>query len=76
MFNKKLFYELCEKYGVELSNQYEKPMLKVDGEIREVMEQDVNDFLPQYQRIVPYQDSSIYTIQVVYTYEPQELMIA
>ena len=23
MFNKELFYALCDKYGVELSNQYQ-----------------------------------------------------
>ena len=50
MFTRDLFYTLCDKYGVELSDQYEKPMLKVDGAIRELVEQDVKDILPQRPR--------------------------
>ena len=46
MFTRDLFYTLCDKYGVELSDQYEKPMLKVDGAIRELVEQDVTDIDP------------------------------
>lgn len=77
MFNKELFYALCEKYGVELSDQYDKPMLKTDGEIRELVEQDVKDLLPQYQGTVSYRDNSkAYKIETSYIYEPQELMIA
>lgn len=33
MFDSKLFYDLCEKYGVELSDKYSEPMIKVNGEI-------------------------------------------
>lgn len=50
MFTRDLFYTLCDKYGVELSDQYDRPMLKVDGEIREFVEQDVKDILPQRSR--------------------------
>lgn len=77
MFNKELFYALCDKYGVELSDQYDKPMLKTDSEIRELVEQDVKDLLPQYQGTVSYRDSSnAYKIETSYMYAPQELMIA
>ena len=41
MFNKELFYDLCNKYGVELSDEYSKPMIKTDGEVRQLEEQDV-----------------------------------
>lgn len=58
MFNKELFYALCDKYGVELSNQYDKPMLKTNGEIRELVEQDVKGLLPQYQGTVSYQEAA------------------
>ena len=58
MFNKELFYALCNKYGVELSDQYDKPMLKTDGGVRELVEQDVRDLLPRYQETVSYQNSS------------------
>ena len=44
MFNKELFYALCNKYGVELSDQYDKPMLKTDGGVRELVEQDEISF--------------------------------
>lgn len=31
MFDKELFYSLCEKYQVELCEEYDKPMIK-DGD--------------------------------------------
>lgn len=52
MFNKELFYDLCNKYGVELSDEYSKPMIKTDGEVRQLEEQDVRDLLPRYQETV------------------------
>lgn len=77
MFNKELFYALCDKYNVELSDQYDKPMLKTEGGIRELVEQDVKDLLPQYQGTVSYRDNSnMYKIKTSYIYVPQELMIA
>ena len=27
MFNRELFYTLCDKYGVEFSDKYDKPMV-------------------------------------------------
>ena len=58
MFNKELFYDLCNKYGVELSDEYSKPMIKTDGEVRQLEEQDVRDLLPRYQETVFYQNKS------------------
>ena len=40
MFDSKLFYDLCEKYGVELSDKYSEPMIKVHGEIIPLKEYD------------------------------------
>ena len=77
MFNKELFYDLCNKYGVELSDEYSKPMIKTDGEVRQLEEQDVRDLLPRYQETVFYQNKSIaYKIETSYVYIPQDLMIA
>ena len=77
MFNKELFYDLCNKYGVELSDEYSKPMIKTDGEVRQVEEQDVRDLLPRYQETVFYQSkSNAYKIETSYVYIPQDLMIA
>ena len=45
MFDKHLFYALCEKYGVELSEDYTKNMVEVDGKIREITEQDMLEIL-------------------------------
>lgn len=77
MFNKELFYDLCNKYGVELSDEYNKPMIKTDGEIRQLEEQDVKNLLPRYQETVFYQNNSnAYKIETSYVYIPQDLMIA
>ena len=77
MFNKELFYDLCNKYGVELSDEYSKPMIKTDGEVRQLEEQDVRDLLSRYQETVFYQNkSNAYKIETSYVYIPQDLMIA
>ena len=42
MFNEELFYSLCKKYGVELSDKYDKPMIKEkDGTLRPLSDDDV-----------------------------------
>ena len=40
MFDSKLFYDLCKEYGVELSDKYSEPMIKVNGEIIPLKEYD------------------------------------
>lgn len=48
MFNGELFYKLCEKYDVEVSNKYNKPMIKEkDGTVRSTSDDDVLNFLPK-----------------------------
>ena len=49
MFNRELFYALCDKYGVEFSDQYDKPMLKTEDGLRELVEQDVKDIFSKRQ---------------------------
>lgn len=45
-FDRDLFYRLCEKYGVELLDKYDKPMIKEsDGSIRLLTDEDVNNLL-------------------------------
>lgn len=42
MFNRELFYGLCEKYGVELSDKHDRPMIEEkDGTIRPLSDDDV-----------------------------------
>lgn len=41
-FDAELFYRFCEKYGVELSDKYDNPMIKEkDGTIRPLSDDDV-----------------------------------
>ena len=48
-FNKELFYNVCEKYGVELSDKYDRPMIKEkDGSIRPLSDDDVFHLLDRY----------------------------
>ena len=45
-FDKELFYRLCEKYGVEFSDEYDKPMLKEpDGTVKPLTDKDVLNIL-------------------------------
>ena len=45
-FDRDLFYRLCEKYNVELSDKYDKPMIKEsDGSIRSLTDEDVLNIL-------------------------------
>lgn len=40
-FDKDLLYRLCEKYGVELSDKYGKPMIKeYDGTVRPLIDEE------------------------------------
>ena len=42
MFNRELFYCLCEKYGVELSDKHDRSMIEEkDGTIRPLSDDDV-----------------------------------
>lgn len=45
-FDRDLFYRLCEKYGLELSDKYDKPMIKEsDGTVRSLTDKDVLNIL-------------------------------
>ncbi len=45
-FDRDLFYRLCEKYGLELSDKYDKPMIKEsDGTVRPLTDKDVLNIL-------------------------------
>lgn len=54
MFDRDLFYSLCNKYGVELSDQYDKPMLKTDDALREITEKDIKNLIPQFEEVFLY----------------------
>lgn len=45
-FDRDLFYRLCEKYGVELSDKYDKSMIKEsNGSIRPLTDKDILNIL-------------------------------
>lgn len=45
-FDRDLFYHLCKKYSVELSDKYDKTMIKEsDGTVRSLTDEDVLNIL-------------------------------
>ena len=45
MFNKGLFLSLCGKYDVELSDTLARPMIKVESELHDITNCDINRVL-------------------------------
>lgn len=77
MFNEKLFYSLCEKHGVELSSNYDKPMIQVDNEIRALTADDIKNIIPSFQHYIFYDSSNITSSQkTAQAYCPNELITA
>ena len=42
MFDKDLFLSLCGKYDVELSDTLARPMIKVESELHDITNRDIN----------------------------------
>ena len=59
MFDKALFYSLCEKYQVELSNKYDRPMIKDGEDIHAITVDDVKRVFSNCQLYFNYGDSKI-----------------
>lgn len=74
MFDRDLFYSLCDKYGVELSDQYDRPMLKADDGLREITEADVKNLMPQFQEVFLYCNKIELCDKNIYM--PEDLLIA
>lgn len=49
MFDKNLFFALCEKYNVELSDSEKKPMIKDGNGVHTVTNEDVRRIFAPYQ---------------------------
>ncbi len=65
MFDKNLFFALCEKYNVELSDSAKKPMLKDRNGVHAVTNEDVSRIFAPCQTFFEYSgeklDSNIIT---------------
>lgn len=59
MFDKDLFFSLCERYGVELSETLDVPMIKEGGEMHEITESDVKRIFAPHQTYCEYSANRI-----------------
>ena len=77
MFNKELFYSLCEKYQVELSDKFETAMIK-DGEVlKRLNEDEVKKVFPNFKTYFSYEKSGIKTkSKSLSSFEVLEYLIA
>lgn len=41
MTNKELFYDICNRYGIETSTQFDKPMIREGENIRNITNKDI-----------------------------------
>lgn len=68
MFNKDLFYSLCAKYNVEMSDCYDKPMIKDGDIIRPLTDEDVKRIFVHCQSYFDYASSMTNTKTCTMTY--------
>lgn len=61
MFDKDLFYSLCEKYQVELSSKYDSPMIRNGEDIHAITADDVKRVFSNCQSYFNYSDNKIST---------------
>lgn len=59
MFDKDLFFSLCDKYNVELSDTANKPMIREGSEVHTVTCEDVNRVFAPCQAYFGYSSNKI-----------------
>lgn len=84
MFDSKLFYDLCTKYGVELSCKYSEPMIKMRGKIIPLKEysdeeetwstDDRNAVIDEFVRVVQQKYMGVHPDELYRPYSPQEIV--
>lgn len=62
MFDRDLFYSLCEKYHVELSDKYTSAMIKDGTDLKELNDDEIKKIFSAFKSSVPYEESSNKTI--------------
>lgn len=64
MFDKDLFYSLCEKYHVELSDKYTSAMIKDGENLIELDDDEIKKVFSAFKSSVTYKESDNKTIVV------------
>lgn len=59
MFDRDLFYELCGKYNVELSEYVEEPMIKDGNGVHAITGEDISRVFTPCQTYFGYSDNKI-----------------
>ena len=72
MFDKNLFFALCEKYNVELSDSAKKPMINDGSDIREVTNEDVSRIFAPYQTSFEYSGKKLDAATITKVFYLQE----
>ena len=68
MFDKNLFFALCDKYNVELSDSAEEPMIKDGNGVHAVTSEDVSRIFAPCQTFFGYSDVSLHQKLYIYYY--------
>ncbi len=72
MLDKNLFFALCEKYNVELSDNAKQPMMKDHNGIHAVTVEDVSRVFVPYQTFFGYSGEKLDTNIIVKAYYLQD----
>ncbi len=72
MFDKNLFYALCEKYNVELSDSAEKPMIKDRNGVHAITSEEVSRIFTPCQTFFGYSGQKLDANVIMKAYYLQE----
>lgn len=72
MFDKDLFFSLCEKYGVELSETAKCPMIRDGKDIHPITIEDVNRVFVSCQAYFGYSNNTITAKNVAPEFDLQD----
>ncbi len=72
MFDKNLFYALCEKYNVELSDSAEKPMIKDRNGVHAITSEEVSRIFAPCQTFFGYSGQKLDANVIMKAYYLQE----
>lgn len=72
MFDKNLFFALCEKYNIELSDTAKEPMIKDKNGIHPVTSEDINRIFASCQTSFEYTGKKLNANTKINFYDWQE----